>query len=315
MERACPVDRGVDARHSLLLGRAGCGLSHGLLLANSPSTVGAEQLARHSCRTVRPGTHRGRAQPISILPCCRRTARSGSCRSSTPDHRISPSRLVPETNYCPERFSNPDDARDTMVGSRSGRRRRLLADRPGVRHRPDRSPSFVGADREPVESVVTAVAVLSAVAGPLVLGLAAFRDVPPGGFRSRSPLNVFAPGWRRFRVAVKVNECRPVRERRDSPTRKDNERHVGPPRRRRTSTTTIRQRCLPRIRSPLSTITTALELAHRRPGTTRRCLIEDALLPEADGMRQFIEDLSDTCPFRRERTPNTHGCRSRCRFR
>ncbi|PPJ40551.1 two-component sensor histidine kinase, partial [Pseudoxanthomonas sp. KAs_5_3] len=33
---------------------------------------------------------------------------------------------------------------------------------------------FVGADREPVETVVTTVAILLAVVGPLVLALAAF---------------------------------------------------------------------------------------------------------------------------------------------
>lgn len=45
------------------------------------------------------------------------------------------------------------------------------------------------------------------------------------------------------------------------------------------------------LRSPLSTITTALELAHRRPDLLDDALIEDALLPEARRMRQLIEDL------------------------
>jgi signal transduction histidine kinase len=45
------------------------------------------------------------------------------------------------------------------------------------------------------------------------------------------------------------------------------------------------------LRSPLSTITTALELAHRRPDLLDDALIEDALLPEARRMRQLFEDL------------------------
>jgi signal transduction histidine kinase len=45
------------------------------------------------------------------------------------------------------------------------------------------------------------------------------------------------------------------------------------------------------LRSPLSTITTALELASGRPELVDRDLIEESLLPEARRMNQLIEDL------------------------
>ncbi|MCX5045715.1 ATP-binding protein [Aldersonia sp. NBC_00410] len=45
------------------------------------------------------------------------------------------------------------------------------------------------------------------------------------------------------------------------------------------------------LRSPLSTITTALELAHGRPDLIDTAMVDDSLLPEARRMTRLVEDL------------------------
>lgn len=45
------------------------------------------------------------------------------------------------------------------------------------------------------------------------------------------------------------------------------------------------------LRSPLTTITTALELGRARPDTLDAALLDDTLLPEAERMRHLIDDL------------------------
>ena len=56
------------------------------------------------------------------------------------------------------------------------------------------------------------------------------------------------------------------------------------------------------LRSPLTTITTALELASGRPELIDNDLIDESLLPEAHRMHQLIEDLLLlACSVSRER--------------
>ena len=45
------------------------------------------------------------------------------------------------------------------------------------------------------------------------------------------------------------------------------------------------------LRSPLASITAALDLAHRRPDLLDQSLIDDSLLPEAQRMHSLVEDL------------------------
>lgn len=150
---------------------------------------------------------------------------------------------------------------------------------------------FVGADREPVETVVTTVSVLLAVVGPLVLALAAFATYRLVG-------SALAPVERiRARVAsmssVRHGERVPVPAGNDEIARLATT--MNDMLARLDDGAAAQQRFVSdashELRSPLSTITTALELAHRRPDLLDDALIEDALLPEARRMRQLIEDL------------------------
>ncbi|WP_336880045.1 sensor histidine kinase [Rhodococcus globerulus] len=150
---------------------------------------------------------------------------------------------------------------------------------------------FVGADREPVESVVAAVAILLAVVGPFVLGLAAFATYRLVGSalapveRIRSRVASISSGSRGERVPVPSGNdeiARLARTMNDMLARLDE----GAQAQQRFVSDASHE-----LRSPLSTITTALELAHRRPELLDDALIEDALLPEARRMRQLIDDL------------------------
>lgn len=150
---------------------------------------------------------------------------------------------------------------------------------------------FVGADREPVETVVTTVAVLLAIAGPLVLGLAAFATYRLVGSalapveRIRARVASISSGRQGERVPVPSGNdeiARLATTMNDMLARLDE----GALAQQRFVSDASHE-----LRSPLSTITTALELAHRRPDLLDDALIEDALLPEARRMRQLIEDL------------------------
>ncbi len=150
---------------------------------------------------------------------------------------------------------------------------------------------FVGADREPVETVVTTVAVLLAIVGPLVLGLAAFATYRLVGSalapveRIRARVASISSGRQGERVPVPSGNdeiARLATTMNDMLARLDE----GALAQQRFVSDASHE-----LRSPLSTITTALELAHRRPDLLDDALIEDALLPEARRMRQLIEDL------------------------
>ncbi|TSD45575.1 HAMP domain-containing histidine kinase [Rhodococcus sp. KBS0724] len=150
---------------------------------------------------------------------------------------------------------------------------------------------FVGADREPVESVVTAVAALLAIVGPFVLGLAAFATYRLVGSalapveRIRARVASISSGSHGERVPVPSGNdeiARLARTMNDMLARLDE----GAQAQQRFVSDASHE-----LRSPLSTITTALELAHRRPELLDDALIEDALLPEARRMCQLIDDL------------------------
>jgi signal transduction histidine kinase len=150
---------------------------------------------------------------------------------------------------------------------------------------------LVGADREPVESVVTTLAGLLAVAGPIVVALAAFGTHRLVGAalrpveRIRSRVSSMTSGKLAERIpvppaddevarlAVTMNE---MLDRLDA----------GQAAQRRFVSDASHE-----LRSPLATITTALDLAHGRPELLDRTLIDESLLPEAHRMQRLVEDL------------------------
>lgn len=150
---------------------------------------------------------------------------------------------------------------------------------------------LVGADREPVEHVVGTVAVLLAIVGPIVVALVAFATYRLVG-AALGPVERL-----RSRVASisdhQLSERLPVPEARDEITRlaitlnemlgrleagqRGQQRFVGD--------------ASHELRSPLSTITAALELAASRPDLLDASMIDESLLPEARRMRHLIDDL------------------------
>lgn len=149
----------------------------------------------------------------------------------------------------------------------------------------------VGADREPVEKVVTTVATLLALVGPIVAGLVAFATYKLVGIALRPVERI------RHRVSSITN--RQLDERVPIPPSRDeiarlavtmNEMlgrlHDGHQAQQRFVSDASHE-----LRSPLTTITTALELAASRPNLLDAELIDDSLLPEARRMRRLIEDL------------------------
>jgi signal transduction histidine kinase len=76
-----------------------------------------------------------------------------------------------------------------------------------------------------------------------------------------------------------------------SPTCRHDERHARPTRTRPRRPTPARQHASHELRSALSTITTALEMAAGRQELIDDELIDESLLPEARRMHQLIEDL------------------------
>lgn len=150
---------------------------------------------------------------------------------------------------------------------------------------------LVGADREPVEKVVSTVAVLLAIVGPIVAALVASASYRLVGTALRPVERI------RSRVASisshQLDERIPVPAGRDEIARLAdtmNEMlgrlHAGQRAQQRFVSDASHE-----LRSPLSTITTALELAASRPDLLDDALIDESLLPEARRMRQLIEDL------------------------
>ncbi|MBB5168431.1 signal transduction histidine kinase [Mycobacterium sp. AZCC_0083] len=150
---------------------------------------------------------------------------------------------------------------------------------------------LVGADREPVETVATTVAGLLAIGGPIVVALVAFgtyrlvgaalqpverirarvSSVTSGKLDERIP--VPAVDDEVGRLAVTMND---MLDRLES----------GQTAQRRFVSDASHE-----LRSPLSTIIAALELAHGRPEFLDQEVIDESLLPEAHRMRRLVEDL------------------------
>ena len=205
------------------------------------------------------------------------------------DHRIVAQSPGTESGLLSEQLLGPDESDTFGRVKESDNEDYWLVGR-GARTPTGPVTVFVGADREPVETVVITVAVLLAIVGPLVLALAAFATYRLVG-------SALAPVERiRARVASissRQGERVPVPAGNDEIARLATT--MNDMLARLDEGALAQQRFVSdashELRSPLSTITTALELAHRRPDLLDDALIEDALLPEARRMRQLIEDL------------------------
>ena len=150
---------------------------------------------------------------------------------------------------------------------------------------------LVGGAREPVESIVTTVAVLLAVGGPLLVMLVAWATwVLVGG--ALRPVE-------RIRARVASISTEQLDERVPVPPTGDEIAHLAETMNemlaRLQSGHAAQRRFVSdashELRSPLATISTALELAHNRPDMLDTALIDESLIPEARRMRDLIEDL------------------------
>lgn len=150
---------------------------------------------------------------------------------------------------------------------------------------------LVGADIEPVEDVVTTVAVLLGVGGPMVIALVAFATYRLVG-------SALLPVERiRSRVASitgsRLDDRIPVPSAKDEITRLAVTMNDMLDR-LQASQSAQRQfvsDASHELRSPLASMNAALELAHRRPDLVDESLINDSLIPEAQRMQGLVEDL------------------------
>jgi signal transduction histidine kinase len=150
---------------------------------------------------------------------------------------------------------------------------------------------LVGADREPVEQVVTTVAVLLSIGGPIVIALVAFGTYRLVGAALR-PVE-------RIRARVSSLTSGNLEERIPVPAADDEIAHLAVTMNlmldRLEAGQTAQRRFVSdashELRSPLATIIAALELAEARPELLDRSVIEESLLPEAHRMRRLVEDL------------------------
>ncbi|MFZ0834432.1 MAG: histidine kinase dimerization/phospho-acceptor domain-containing protein, partial [Mycobacterium sp.] len=150
---------------------------------------------------------------------------------------------------------------------------------------------LVGADREPVETVVATVAALLAIGGPMVVilvGLATYRLVgaalgPVERIRSRVSSISTAKLGERVPVPPTGDEIARLAETMNDMLAR---LEAGQMSQRRFVSDASHE-----LRSPLATISAALELAHTRPDMIDAALIDESLLPEARRMRELLEDL------------------------
>jgi signal transduction histidine kinase len=150
---------------------------------------------------------------------------------------------------------------------------------------------LVGADREPVESVVTKVAALVAVGSPVIIAL-----VVVGTYRlvgaALGPVEA-------IRARVASISSTDLAQRVPIPATRDEIAHLAATmnamlarlERGRAAQHRLVSDASHELRSPLATITAALEMASGRPELMDNELIDESLLPEARRMRQLIEDL------------------------
>lgn len=150
---------------------------------------------------------------------------------------------------------------------------------------------LVGGNREPVERTVATVGMLLAITGPLVVGLVAWATYFLVG-RALRPVE-------RIRARVDTISTEQLDERVPVPPTGDEIAHLaqtmnhmltrlqaGHAAQRRFISDVSHE-----LRSPLSAISTALELAHNRPDMLDAELVEESLIPETRRMRDLVDDL------------------------
>lgn len=150
---------------------------------------------------------------------------------------------------------------------------------------------LVGADREPVETIVATVALLLGISGPLLVILVAWATYLLVG-RALRPVE-------RIRARVSSISTAQLDERVPVPPTGDEIAHLaqtmndmlarleaGNAAQRRFVSDASHE-----LRSPLAAISTALDLAHNRPDMLDAELIDESLIPETHRMRNLVEDL------------------------
>lgn len=150
---------------------------------------------------------------------------------------------------------------------------------------------LVGGNREPVETVVGTVAKMLAISGPLVVALVAWATHLLVG-RALDPVE-------RIRARVDAISTEQLDERVPVPPSGDEIAHLAQTMNRmltRLQTGHTAQRrfisdASHELRSPLSAISTALELAHNRPEMLDTELLDESLIPETRRMRDLVDDL------------------------
>ncbi len=150
---------------------------------------------------------------------------------------------------------------------------------------------LVGADRENAETVVTTVGWLLAVCGPIVVALAAFGTYRLVGSalqpveRMRARVSSLTTDVLAQRIPVPPTDDEVARL---AVTLNDMLERIaaGQAAQRRFVSDASHE-----LRSPLATITAALNLAQVRPEELDRELIEEALLPETRRMARLVDDL------------------------
>ncbi|CAJ1507042.1 sensor histidine kinase [[Mycobacterium] holstebronense] len=150
---------------------------------------------------------------------------------------------------------------------------------------------LVGVDREPVEEIVTVVGVLLAVGAPILIVLVAAGTFRLVGAALR-PVEAI-----RTRVAsissADLTERVPVPRTHDEIAELATTMNAMLSRLEHGRAAQLRlvSDVSHELRSPLATITTALELASARPELMDRALIDESLLPESHRMSRLLEDL------------------------
>lgn len=149
----------------------------------------------------------------------------------------------------------------------------------------------VGGAREPVESIIATVAVLLAVSSPLLVMLVAWAThVLVGGalrpvetIRSRVASISTQQLGERVPVPPTGDEIAHLAETMNEMLARLEAGHAA---QRRFISDASHE-----LRSPLATISTALDLAHNRPDMLDTALIDESLIPEAQRMRDLIDNL------------------------
>lgn len=149
----------------------------------------------------------------------------------------------------------------------------------------------VGADREPVETIVATVALLLAVSGPLLVALIAWATHVLVG-RALRPVE-------RIRAQVAAISTAQLDERVPVPPTGDEIAQLAQTMNEmltRLESGHIAQRrfisdASHELRSPLAAISAALELAHNRPDMLDAELIDETLIPETRRMGDLVEGL------------------------